>query len=347
MKTAMSMLLPGAVLILALAAAPAAAQGVTVALTPNGNQVALGSTFTLDITVTEAGSAFNGFDAVISYDPAALTLIPTSPTSLQQGSLMTSACGNLFHRFRAGASTDTITSVLLCNGVSRTGPGQVYRLTFQASSTAQLTTVRFLAGLQFYNAGLYVNPVSSTDAVVGIGMPVPVGVTPRLAAPRLGLKIAPSPTRLGALFTLESDRTGMQKVGVFDVRGRLVRMFEDSAGAAGVRTLAWDGLDGSGRRVAAGVYLVTFQVAGRSVSNRITVRSNESKSNYNMSKSQPICSVKNKWKFCICLLHSCIHRFNPNTQEFREIIAMCTKPFQFSLDRKGSDPAQERCHEKK
>src|SRR2546422_3555261 len=102
-----------------------------------------------------------------------------SPVSLQQGTLITSACGSTFHRFRAGAGVDTVTDILLCNGVSMTGPGQIYRLHFKASTTAQLTAVRFMPGkLKFYDAGLFVTPVSSTDAQVGIGVvPTAVGDT--------------------------------------------------------------------------------------------------------------------------------------------------------------------------
>jgi len=61
--------------------------------------------FDLELRVTQAGSAFNGFDADVSFDPSAITFVPLSPTSLQQGSLMTSACGNTFHRFTASAGT--------------------------------------------------------------------------------------------------------------------------------------------------------------------------------------------------------------------------------------------------
>ena len=260
-----------AVMVCAFSAAPAGAQGISVALTPAGQQVAPGATFTLDITVPNTGSSFNGFDAVIGYDPAALTLLPASPTSLQQGTLMTGACGNTFHRFREGASTDTIADVLLCGGISLTGPGQLYRLQFRASTTAQVTAVRFQPGLQFYNVGLYVNPVHSSDAMIGIGMPPPVGVAPGATVMPLGLRITPNPARSGAMFTLESDRAGPQKVGVFDVQGRQVRMYEDSETVAGTRHLAWDGLDDAGRAVAPGIYLVTFEVAGRAVSNRLAL----------------------------------------------------------------------------
>lgn len=251
-------------------AASAHAQGVSVALTPAAQLVDPGSVFELSITVQQAGSPFNGFDAVIGYDPAALTFMPLSPTSLQQGELMTGACGTTFHLFQAGAATDTITDVLLCNGVSVTGPGRIYRLRFKASITPQVTEVRFLPGLQFYNNGLYVNPVSSSDAQIGIGMGlVGVGATPER---KLELRVAPNPSPEGETsFTIESDRAGVQRLAAFDLRGRLVRHFEDTTGTAGVRLVHWDGRDDSGHRLMPGVYLVSLRLEGRSVSRHVSI----------------------------------------------------------------------------
>lgn len=251
-------------------AAIAGAQGVHVAITPTTSQVAPGAFFDLDLQVTQAGSAFNGFDAVIGYDPAALTLIPLSPTSLQEGALMTGACGNRFHRFTPGTNSVTIADVLLCAGVSVTGPGQIYRLHFQASSTIQITHVTFQPGLQFYNAGLFVNPALSTDAVIGIGTP-PVGVGPPEKVTGLSLRVAPNPAPGRTSFVLEVDRAGPVRTTVMDVRGRLVRRFDDSLATPGGRTVTWDGRDAAGRRLPAGVYLVTLEAGGRSVSTRVSL----------------------------------------------------------------------------
>src|SRR5690348_5452780 len=91
-------------LALCLLAAPAAA-GVKVGLVPAIQNVSPGADFDVFLDVTQAGSNFNGYDVVVSYDPAALTFLPLAPTSSQQGCLMTgscsAACGNTFHLFSA------------------------------------------------------------------------------------------------------------------------------------------------------------------------------------------------------------------------------------------------------
>src|SRR5258708_37707859 len=89
------------VLLATLAVPTAGAQGVHVSFSPPSPVVGAGSGFDVDVVLPGAGSGFNGFTALLRYDPAELTFVPTSPTSLQQGAYMTGACGNTFHRFAA------------------------------------------------------------------------------------------------------------------------------------------------------------------------------------------------------------------------------------------------------
>jgi len=245
------------------AAGGAAAQGVTVAVSPTTLEVAPGAEFDLSVAVTQAGAPFNGFDAVIGWDPAALTEI-----AHEEGTLMTEACFNRFYWFRQGAGTDTVANVLLCSGVSVTGPGQIYRLRFRASDTPQVTQVRLLPGLYFYDAGRYVAPVNASDATVTIGV---TGAELPPGPGRLRLQVAPNPSRGPAVCTIESDRAGRQRLGIYDTSGRLVRGFEDSVTAAGARRVTWDGRDGLGRDVPSGVYLVRLEAAGRAVSARVSL----------------------------------------------------------------------------
>src|SRR5689334_9098007 len=164
---------------LATGARPAAA-AVSVGLTPASQTVTPGTDFDLFFDSISAGASFNGFDAVISYDPAALTFVPLAPTSLQQGCLMTgscsAACGSTFHLFNAAGDSLSVSDVLLCDQTFLTGPGHLYKLRFHASSTPQITHVR-IRRTSFYNAGVFVTPVSTADAVIGIGITLGVGPT--------------------------------------------------------------------------------------------------------------------------------------------------------------------------
>jgi hypothetical protein len=247
------------------------AAGIHAGLTPADSTVQPNAEFTIDFSIITPDAAFNGFDAVVEYDPAMLTFLPTVPASQQQGPLMLGACGNTFHLFAAAGDSITFTSVLLCAGQSLTGPGRLYRLRFQAGATTGVTSVRLRATrTQFYNAGLFVFPVETADARVQIGDLTDAG--PAGPPPGLSLRALPNPSRSGAItLRLSSDRSGPQRVTIRDARSRLVRAFEVSDAPAGERTLAWDGRDGSGRRVPAGWYAVLFRAGGREVHDRVVL----------------------------------------------------------------------------
>ncbi len=240
---------------LALASPRARAQGIHASLSPHVQYVGAGSGFDVDLVVTSAGSAFNGFKGVVRYDPALLTFVPTSPTSLQQGSYMTGACGSTFHQFSQTGDSLNVTDVLLCNGVSLTGPGQLYRLHFVAANAPNTSTIIRVQSLAFYNAGVKVTPVFTQDDTVFIDNPVGVGPSGAVA---LQLRAAPNPAMGGTTLLLSAPVAGEQSLLVQDVAGRVVRHLEAGRFEAGARAVAWDGRDDRGRAVSPGVYLARY-----------------------------------------------------------------------------------------
>jgi hypothetical protein len=250
---------------------PAHASGVTAAILPDSGFVSPGSEFTLELRVTAPGDSFNGYDATIAYDPAVLTFLPTSPLSLQEGAYMKTptACGNTFHVFTSAGDSLMIEHTLMCNLVYLTGPGQLYKLRFRASTTPQWTWVRS-RGIQFYNAGIDVNPVHSSDAAVAIG--VPVGVPGSGPAPaRTRVTVAPNPCRAAATIVVETAAAGEQHVVVCDLQGRAVRHLDHGAIVPGTRRIAWDGRDDAGVRLAPGVYRVLVESPGRSAGAKVVL----------------------------------------------------------------------------
>lgn len=266
---ALAWLLAGA----ALAAARPAAAGVEVAILPATSNVAPGAEFDVTIDVTQAGSAFNGFVAIVGYDTTALTIVPAASVATQQGCLMTgacsAACGNTFHRFTPAGDSLTITAHLLCDQVALTGPGTIYKLRFRASNTNQVTWIR-LRRATFYNAGLYVTPVATTDARVGIGIPLAVGDGPPPAA-GLRVRAEPNPARGRLALAVESDRAGELRAEIHDVAGRLVRRLDAGWREAGLARLPWDGTDLAGVRVRPGIYLVSARIGGRVANARFAI----------------------------------------------------------------------------
>ncbi|HTK31358.1 MAG TPA: FlgD immunoglobulin-like domain containing protein [Candidatus Saccharimonadaceae bacterium] len=73
----------------------------------------------------------------------------------------------------------------------------------------------------------------------------------------------PNPARAGVATVLRFGlpAAGRVRFSVFDVHGREVRVLEDGVFEAGEHTATWDGRDGTGRRVAAGMYFVRLATA--------------------------------------------------------------------------------------
>jgi hypothetical protein len=241
----------------------AVAEGVSAVFVPAATTVVPGSQFDLELWVPQTSHVFNGFEVKIAYDTSALTLVPLSPVSSQQGTLLTNACANTFHRFVADMGLCTITDILLCNGVSVTGPGQIYRLRFRASTTIQATMVRIVEGsLKFYDAGLFVFPDSWSNAAIGIGME-PVAVGDGAVGLGLSLAAAPNPTRGRVTFTIGGSPAGPESLTVRDVQGRRICRLAPSG-----RQVTWDGRHELGYPVPNGTYFATLQAGGRSITTR-------------------------------------------------------------------------------
>ncbi|MBD3222003.1 S8 family serine peptidase [bacterium] len=85
------------------------------------------------------------------------------------------------------------------------------------------------------------------------------------------LEAAPNPFNPRTVIRLSLDRTERTRVAVYDARGRRVATLHDGPLAGGEHRLTWDGRDGRGRQVAAGVYLVQVRAASQQASLRISL----------------------------------------------------------------------------
>jgi hypothetical protein len=233
------------------------------------------SSFTVSFNVTPADAAFNSFSAVFSFDPAALTLQPLSPTSSQQGCLMVGgcgpvpqACGTTFHRFAAAADSAKADDSALCDQWSTVGPGPLYTLRFKAAHTEQHTTIH-VRSASFFNGGIGVTPVATQDIDVDIHRTVSVG--PDAGSVRLAVSALPNPARGALALSIRASQAGEQRVDVLDAAGRLVRTLESGWFAAGTRSLAWDGADEGGQRMPSGVYLARVSAGGTIANTRIVI----------------------------------------------------------------------------
>lgn len=112
---------------------------------------------------------------------------------------------------------------------------------------------------------VYANRVLANGGVVDASVPS------QAAEWRVALA-SENPTRGGVRFVVNLPRAGGLAMEVLDVAGRRVQAIPTAgSSSAGARSLAWDGADASGRRVAAGTYFVRTTAAGETQTTRIVV----------------------------------------------------------------------------
>ncbi len=79
----------------------------------------------------------------------------------------------------------------------------------------------------------------------------------------------PNPFTTTTTFTVQMARPGPVRAEVVDLLGRVVRVLADRDFPAGIHPLVWDGRDATNTAVARGLYLVRFQTAGASATQRV------------------------------------------------------------------------------
>ena len=96
---------------------------------------------------------------------------------------------------------------------------------------------------------------------------VPDGLPRSMAIAR----IAPNPFNPRTTIHFDVARPGTVRLGVYDVRGHLIRDLVSGPLTAGRHQAVWDGRDGGGRAAAAGVYFVRMTGEGRSLTRKMVL----------------------------------------------------------------------------
>ena len=116
------------------------------------------------------------------------------------------------------------------------------------------------------------NPWGELIGALGAGACGPAtGVDGELFAPFALHPARPNPTSGSAVLTLVTPIDGVASLAVYDVSGRLIRRLTDGRLPAGEHRFLWDGCDGEGRQVAAGVYFCVAEAGGESAARKVVL----------------------------------------------------------------------------
>jgi len=78
----------------------------------------------------------------------------------------------------------------------------------------------------------------------------------------VGVRAEPNPFNPSTSLRFEVAATGLVRVEICDLRGRVVRNLAERVMAAGPARVAWDGRDDRGAVLPSGVYLARVRAAG-------------------------------------------------------------------------------------
>jgi hypothetical protein len=77
--------------------------------------------------------------------------------------------------------------------------------------------------------------------------------------------VRPNPFKRTTTIAFRINQAGQVRIGILDVRGRLVRELVQEQAAPGEHRVVWDGLDDSGRPLAPGSYFLRMSVNGQTL----------------------------------------------------------------------------------
>lgn len=227
-----------------------------------------------DVSVTQIGEAievrfevdstaveFNGYQVTIQYDPAIVSLL-----AVNEGALMTGACGSTFFVVNETDTTVTVTHVILCgpNPASLDGPGVLSTFRFAGVQEGESPLV-FLSDPDstFADGGTPINPNHPTLPRQVFLHPATVRVTGNIGvegqspASRLVLEQnVPNPFNPATVIGFATRAAGAVRLEIFDAAGRSVRRWSWSELPAGRHQVRWDALRTAGRgELASGIYI--------------------------------------------------------------------------------------------
>jgi hypothetical protein len=236
-------------------------------LTPALLFVNLGTDFQVDFGVDGSARQFNGYEALIRYDPTLAGF-----RAVEEGSLMTQACVNRFRALSTPTdSTVDYVHVILCDGVSLNGPGTLSRYTFHADQVGSFE-LRVIGNPDhsFYDAGEYVAPDHPTyprqvvlhAATVVILDPVTDVEDSAVPAGQLVVRQAPNPSHGAGTIQLDLPEKGPVEIEIVDPTGRRVWVYSGAELRGGAHSIPWGELGPRDRALPAGAYFCRIR-AGR------------------------------------------------------------------------------------
>jgi hypothetical protein len=220
--------------------------------------------FNIFVWKDSADLEFDGYQTVITFDPEMLELM-----SAGEEYVMTDSCWNRWWFPDPGPDSIFVSHVLMCGGVTVTGPGALSSLTFRALAEGITTITCDYFWLTYQ--GYRLDDIAWHDGMVNVGM---AGVNGRSGTGgELRIEAYPNPGRFFRIRLAGVRESGVSigdgTLDICDIGGKVVETL--SCGKPGGLTegFSWNGSRADGGTAAPGVYFVRFASGSKSINHKV------------------------------------------------------------------------------
>jgi len=236
-----------------LAATPASA-AVALRFTPQDTTVTIDDVTTVSIWIDEPID-LRTIDVVVRYTANYATGLDG-----EQGALFDGLDCYVWEEYEsAGWDRWHGAAVAIGSDCWATGPGELFRWTFQATRYGTVTLHAVEVTLYDPQANL-IEDVTLPPATIQVHDPDMV-TTDHVPPAVASLRLHPNPFNPGTSVVFALPQAGPARIDVFDPRGRYVDTIWQRWTAAGVKSVPWNATDSHGSPLASGVYVFRLESA--------------------------------------------------------------------------------------
>jgi len=252
---------------LSLVTTPVSA-GASVSVSPESTLVEPGDTFSVFLWKDSVDVTFDGYEAVVTYDPAVIRYLGAT-----EESVMVDSCWNRWWVVTPSSGSIFISHVLMCGGITVEGPGALSALTFEAISEG--STAISVDYFWFTLSGIWIKDVDWHDGIIDVGDLSGVGKGPEDGEFTLSVMARPNPAREFDITIQGAPPSGTgsipSQLEIYDVQGRVVASPRLTAADPNRWSYEWNGTGENGSRLAGGVYFARIAMPGFSACRRIVL----------------------------------------------------------------------------
>ncbi|MDZ4120821.1 MAG: T9SS type A sorting domain-containing protein, partial [Candidatus Cloacimonadaceae bacterium] len=143
---------------------------------------------------------------------------------------------------------------VVLNGASNlSGSGTLVKVLFRAIGNGASSSATHLIPSNFYYNETQITNLSNGYIVLA---PYTSSTDDQVQVPVMSLGAYPNPFNPNTRISYTTENSSPTKIGIYNLKGQLVKDFVDASRASGEHVLHWNGTDNAGRALPSGIYFI-------------------------------------------------------------------------------------------